>query len=235
MLGFPSRGVFVLERGLCVDSIKPIHITCDQHVTSDQLKAVEDGVEELLRLADVRVDVRVSALSHPLPRMTKRHSVLSGSLDAYAILHGVIGESVAPPAPRYDLMVVSEDLHGPETATGSGTPSVVGMTRHARGAVVSTYQLHHSGLRGRLALACLTSAVMHRLGHVFGLVSEQRAVVAASIQRPHCHPEHRCIMRKSTSVWNWAQHTNDRVRYGALCTGCTRDLRTFFSSLRTPV
>jgi predicted Zn-dependent protease len=232
MLGFPSRGVFVFERGLCVDSIKPVHITCDQQVTNEQLQAIEQGVTEILRLANMRprVEIRTTALTDPLPRVPKRHSVLSGSLDAYAILHGMIGESVAPPAPRYDVLVVSEDLHRRAENPNDHDLSVVGMTRQGRGCVISTYRLHHSGLRGRLALACLTTHVMHRLGHVFGLVSEYRPhAVSASSHRRHCHPEHRCIMRHSASIWDWARHTNDRVKYGAFCTACALDLQRHFS------
>lgn len=120
---------------------------------------------------------------------------------------------------HYDIFAVHDDMYS------GNTNFVIGLAQPGIGTTISTYRFRE--LDGRTKYECIKTETMHELGHVFGLLPEERTYNVEDSLGKHC--TNTCIMRQGLELPNdWINITNDRLRYDALCQTCTTDLREYF-------
>jgi predicted Zn-dependent protease len=120
---------------------------------------------------------------------------------------------------QYDILIVRSDIYAEEDNF------LVGIAREGFGTVISTYRFN--GLDDKLKYECIKTETMHELGHVFGLLPDNRTEDVEDSLGLHC--ANRCIMRQGLNVpEDWINMTKDRLRYDALCKRCEKDLKDYF-------
>ncbi len=126
---------------------------------------------------------------------------------------------------HYDLFVMEEDMFDPDSpGRGTGQDYAVGKSEHLRAAVISTHRIEH--IWG-LPYGCLKTEVMRQMCFMFGVPDGQRDDVTEEGRRIYC--TNVCILRSAHEApGDWEALTEDRIRHGALCPSCQRDLQRFF-------
>jgi hypothetical protein len=129
---------------------------------------------------------------------------------------------------HYDLFIMQEDMF---SAPGDGEHGpreyVVGKAQRLTAAVVSTHRIEH--IWG-LPYSYLKTEVMRQLCFMFGVPDMRRSDVTVENDGHYC--PNVCILRPAhVAPDDWQRLTEDRLRHGALCEGCTRDLRRFFQQV----
>jgi len=218
--------------------IRPVYIIHEEGVSQSHLKAVTDAVNEILVIAAAPRPIGIKnfgAWRQPNFEVgevlkdwqsvdwyidyARRACKKAGQVDASTLLNLIYKEPWQENVCHYDLMILRSDL-------GHGNLNFcVGLASKSIGALVSI--LRFLKLEPALQFECIKTVTMHEIGHVFGLVPETRTVNVNESLGKHC--TNRCIMRQGLSVpHDWINFTNDRLKYGAFCPTCQRDLQLFF-------
>ena len=120
---------------------------------------------------------------------------------------------------HYDIFVVHDDMYSGDTNF------VIGLAQSGIGTTISTHRFKQ--LDDRAKYECIKTETMHELGHVFGLIPAERTQNVEYSLGKHC--TNNCTMRQGLSLpYDWINITNDRLRYGALCSTCETDLKQYF-------
>jgi len=212
------------------NKLKPVYIMHKDASSLDR-KAVSDGIEEMLGYADVSLEVKdLGEWRHPdwlydgklKPFYSVDWYVDVGKrdrdkLDAMRMLNALHCEPWRKNG-HYDVKVVDEDMRI------EGTNFVIGVARPMIGTVISTYRFRD--LDEPLRYECVKTEAMHEFGHVLWLPYGRNYNVEDSLGL-HC--TNTCIMRQGMSVpYDWIRMSDDRIRYGALCKDCEKDLQKYF-------
>jgi predicted Zn-dependent protease len=221
--------------------IKPIFVMNDPNLSELEKRAVLSGASELLQLAGVERLIEIRDFG---PWRAAGYRAADGSLRNYksvdwylqagrqdsrkiaqlnsdTLVSALAYEPWRRIEDHYDILVVCSDIYG------EGTDFVIGSALRGIGTVISTCRF--KGLDSKTAFECIKTETMHELGHVLGLVPEERTENVEQSLGKHCL--NTCIMRQGLYVpKDWIKLTNDRLRHGALCRTCETDLRNYFST-----
>jgi len=105
------------------------------------------------------------------------------------------------------------------------TNFVIGLASPGIGTTISTYRFKQ--LDDKLRYECIKTETMHELGHVFGLIPDERTTDVEDSLGKHC--ANICIMRQGLTLpTDWINITKDRLDQGALCQPCKSDLKEYF-------
>lgn len=128
---------------------------------------------------------------------------------------------------HYDLLVIEEDMFDPATSgDGAEVGYSVGRCKPFTAAVISTHRIEH--IWG-IPYSYIKTEVMRQLCFVFGLPDASRDDVIMLQGGAFC--QNACILRPArVAPEDWETLTADRLKHGALCKGCTFDLKKFFAS-----
>lgn len=218
-------------------SVRPLYIMRDEGVTETETKAVMYGINAVLRAAgNPMVPVydlgvwRSSDWLYSDNTLAQWHSVdwyitdtlrrsRKGQLHGGEVLRLLYEEPWQEFRPHYDVLVTSHDIYD------DGCNFCIGLAIHRFGTVISTARWRP--LVPQVGMACLVTATMHEIGHVFDLVPATRKTNVEYSLGLHC--TNRCLMRQGLSVPNdWLAITADRLRGYEFCGTCRRDLRRYF-------
>lgn len=128
---------------------------------------------------------------------------------------------------HYDLLVLEEDMFDPAVPEGADSvPYVVGRCRPMSAAVISTHRIEHIW---SMSFSHIKTEVMRQLCFMFGVPAAGRDDVQADPGgRVYCM--NLCILRRAVEApGDWETLTSDRIKHGALCEACRRDLQEFFA------
>jgi predicted Zn-dependent protease len=215
-------------------------------VSELEKKAVLDGAAELLKIAGIAELItikdwgvwRADDWLNPDSSLKRNQSVEwylekgkgknnnSRQLLTDLILCELKMEPLRKKQDHYDILICLPDLNTPYL----NTEYIVGQGRDGVGTVLSTFRFRNRGLNSRELRECIKTVTMHELGHAFGLPGNGPNVYLADpddIRFGHCM--NRCVMRQGESApHDFVRMSNDRLRYGALCGDCRRELRDYF-------
>lgn len=221
-----------------IDRDRPIYIMCDNRVTAVEMKAVIDGLTQVMNVACAPQYMQIA--DYGVWR-SENHVGADGyliewnSVDWYIgrteqesrneQLHGgklltlLKNEPWQKAQPHYDIVVTTRDLYDDDC------DFCIGLAIHGFGTVISTTRFR--GLSAQDAYHCIVTETMHEVGHVFGLVPETRTSNVNCSLGLHC--TNQCIMRQGLNVpHDWQAITADRLRGHEFCGECTRDLQRYF-------
>ena len=232
----------IVRRDINPAKIKPIYIMNQPGLSAIDKTAVLEGARELIRLADVNgIEIAdFGAWQNNVYRTPdgslrefqsaewyinrgRANSRNSGQLNADALQIALLTEPWRDPRKggkdHYDIFIVHSDMYS------QNTNFVIGLAQEGIGTTISTHRFQ--GLEDRTRFECIKTETIHELGHVFGLVPNERTTYIEYSLGKHC--TNRCIMRQGLRLpTDWINFTNDRQRYGALCPTCSKDLREYF-------
>jgi len=129
---------------------------------------------------------------------------------------------------HYDLFIMEEDMFDPSACEDqAGVDYAVGRAARGTAAVISTHRIDH--IWG-IPYSYLKTEVMRQLCFMFGVPDMAREDAEVVGQAVCC--TNRCILRAARLAPDeWDILTEERIREGALCTGCEGDLRRFFEEM----
>ena len=130
---------------------------------------------------------------------------------------------------HYDLFVIEEDMFDPPSREGGGQQAdySVGKAQRFVGSVISTHRIDH--IWG-MPYSYLKTEVMRQLCFMFGVPDSRRDDVLQEGHDTYC--SNRCVLRPArVAPDDWQKLTEDRIRYGALCPACRKDLKDFFGAV----
>lgn len=210
-------------------NIKPIFIVYDSQIQSHDVKAILDGIAVILQIAGVANNIAVKNFG-VWNRSSRSYenigwyikkgfnpNVRKNQIDASAVLTECFNEPWQKITPHYDVMALSHDLYA------DNGNFIFGIGQQGFGTVLSPFRYRCDNVEAEYEL--LKTAVIHELGHVFGLVDNSRKDLDYRLG-PHC--KNRCTMRQGISLEEWAVITNDRMQHGTFCSRCVSDLRKYF-------
>jgi len=221
-------------------NIKPIHVMCEPGVEDWQLDAAISAIREVVSYTDTAG--RLTIINRGVWRcddwgsadeLTPYRSVdwyiaqgheysnRQGQLNAAAIIAGYLEEPEQELNPHYDVIIVKSDIY-----SGNDDDNfVIGFALSEHATVVSLDKFLH--LEQHIQEACIKTEVMHELGHVFGLVPEDRTDDVEDDFGLHC--TNLCVMRQGRRVpVDWITMTNERLQFRPFCEQCWFSLRQFF-------
>lgn len=209
--------------------MKPINIMYDEEIFPHQARAAFDGAREMMLLVDIKIPIRnlgvwkqsseaFGGIDWYISRAHQPH-LRRDQLNANQILTDCLNEPWQRQEAHFELILLSFNLYSGET----NNSFVLGLGCKGLGTVISTYMLGHRDQKTEYEI--LKTVVMHELGHVFGLVNEDRDDLDYRLG-PHC--ANKCIMRQGLTVPEWIGFTNDRLSGNPLCPTCQKDFRKFF-------
>lgn len=222
-------------------NLKPVYVMCQEGVATHQLDAVIRGINSLVALAMVGPHIEVINFgvwrhkswhdeqgklipfhsSDWYVQRGKEDSKRQGKLNAYTMLTALYIEKWQELKPHYDVFVVRQDMYSGE----ENNNFVIGLAYPGRCTVVSTYRFRE--LEATLQAQCVETEVMHELGHVFGLIPDDRIENVTESLGRHC--TNRCVMRQGLRLPDdWVRFTKERLQHGALCNRCQEDLQQYF-------
>jgi len=128
---------------------------------------------------------------------------------------------------HYDLLLIEEDMFDPPAGAEDSDAAAysVGRCRPFTAAVISTHRIDH--IWG-IPYSFVKTEVMRQICFMFGIPAGWREDVTKDCNGAvFC--ANRCILRPAVMAPDdWRTLTSDRVKHGALCESCIRDLRHFF-------
>lgn len=221
-----------------MSKFKPVNIVFEAGISLPQVESALCGVVEMLQLAQTPQPIPVRNFGvwrqpgynqggalQPYQSVDwyaargKQACDRANQLDVGVIMHYLENEPWQKHEPHYDVAVFSQDFCTPSTNF------VIGLGQAGLGTALSAYRF--SGL-GEMAPECLKTAVMHELGHVFGLIPRWRTQCVEESLGKHC--TNRCLMRQGLAIQNWIDMTRDRLNGPPLCNLCLNDLKNYFRS-----
>jgi predicted Zn-dependent protease len=226
------------ETGSQLSPFRPIHIMYEEGLEPDHLKAVLDATHAVLSAAGVTANVEVNNfgvwrnsgwlvgntltnwnsidwyLAHAQRASRNDHQLHGGHL-----LKLLYNEPWQKARPHYDIVVTHSDLYDDDCRF------CIGLAVHGLGTVISTNRFLK--LDARAQRECIITETMHEVGHVFGLIPEDRTDNVEMSLGLHC--TNKCIMRQGLSVpHDWIKITDDRLAGHEFCNACLRDLHRYF-------
>ena len=221
---------------------KPVYVMNQEGLSDLEKRAVLEGVQELVRLAQVGdLDIHDFGIWRQPDYKSSEGSLKSfQSVDWYvqkgretsrnrnqlnadtmqtSLLIEPWKDTQRGGKDHYDVLIVHEDMHS------QGTNFVIGLAQAGIGTVISTHRF--KGLDDRLKRECVKTETMHEVGHVFGLIPDNRTENVDYSLGKHC--ANKCVIRQGLRLPDdWINMTKDRLRYGALCQPCQRYLKAYF-------
>jgi predicted Zn-dependent protease len=215
---------------------KPIIIMNEDGVSDLEKEAVTVGIKDILEMAEVRSKVEDIGVWRSTTYCNE-----DGSLKNFQSIDWYLQKGREESRNANQLNVQSISMHLQRRGTvWKGTHRivlvlcsdiyyedknfVVGLSDKDSPVILSTFRF--KGLSEKERCQCLKTVAMHELGHMFGLPSEDRDKNVENKLGKHC--TNRCIMRQGLDVSDWLDITDDRLKYGALCSDCINDLKSYF-------
>lgn len=216
----------------------------DGRVPNWAMEAVKEGIQELVKLAAVPIEIvdkgsewtmEYEVAGHPEGSFgsaawycEQSRDKADGRIDADSICWKLEDEvllcrRLGGPY-HYNVFIGTTDL------CAKGSNFVIGAACKGAATVISVHRfLAAAGLSEEEKRECIITESIHELGHVFGLPDESRGKNLAESLGNHC--TNTCIMRQGLRVPDhWVRFSKDRKEHGALCGDCLNDLQRFFSS-----
>ncbi|MFA5175905.1 MAG: hypothetical protein WC413_01430 [Candidatus Nanoarchaeia archaeon] len=215
-----------------MNNIKPLYLMNEKGLSDLELKAVQDGIIELMDCANIKLDIKNfgvwrANISKPwwsidwYLEQGKRTSTQNNQINAGYMLDLIIQEPWRKNEDHYDVMVLHSDIYSRDTRF------VIGLASEGIGTIISVKRFKHSELGNEMKYECIKTETMHELGHVFGLVPNKRKINVEESLGKHC--TNRCVMRQGLTVpRDWINITKDRLKYKPLCEICETDLKAYF-------
>lgn len=220
-------------------NIRPVFVMCEEGVSSPQLGAVIKGIREVLEIGDIEREVEVRSLGIWRDLGYHKETVLvawksvdwyvddarratphqTGQINGDRFITLLLNEPWQELEPHYDVVVLRSDLWA------EGTNFVIGLAVKGYATVISVNRFQALPMKEQLD--CITTEAAHEVGHVFGLVSDERTENVEMSLGKHC--TNRCTMRQGLNVpTDWQAITRDRLRHGMFCAQCEKDLKGFW-------
>lgn len=217
---------------------KPVYIMNEQGISDLEKKAILDGTKELLKIASVEGIISITDFGawkgkdykNPDGSLARFQSVdwylQEGKkfsrehiqLNAEELFTYLEIEPWRKTKDHYDILATKQDMYYKDTNF------VIGIAYPCIGTVVSTYRFKN--LPDKTKYECIKTEIMHELGHAFGLVRTGRENSEYNLGQ-HC--TNKCVMRQGLRLpTDWINMTNDRLKHGALCSLCEKDLKEWF-------
>lgn len=218
---------------------RPLYVMCEEGVTVRQMGAVLNGIGEILQVAGAQCQIKINNFglwrqsgwyaNNTLKAYQSvdwyiAYGLIKSSRDnqvnAHAVIDALIEEPWQQAMRHYDVVVLKSDMYDEDCNF------VIGLALPGLGTVISINRFLQ--LEELLQLECIKTETMHEVGHVFGLVPDNRITnVEFSLGR-HC--TNRCIMRQGLRLPDdWIRITRDRLSTAsALCTQCQSNLLEYF-------
>jgi len=221
--------------------IKPLFLMNEKGLSQLEKQAILDGAKELIKIAGVEDAISITdfgawkdkGYKNPdgsLARFksvdwylqeSKKYSCRPDQLNAEELVTYLEVEPWRKSEDHYDILATSQDMY-----YDWSTDFVIGLARPYTATVVSTYRFKN--LPNKIKYGCIKTETMHELGHVFGLVKSGREKSEYKLGQ-HC--TNTCVMRQGLRLpYDWIGITNDRLKYGALCSLCEKDLKHYFKN-----
>lgn len=219
--------------------IKPVHFMCTAEALQYHDVALR-GIREVLRFAGRERQIVVRDFGvWQTPRALRggrlqpfqsigwyvlrsvRASARVGQCNATQILRDMREEPWQRDEPHYDVFLSTDDMYD----GSDGNNFSIGLTAPGFGSVISAARFTDV-VNAAIRTEYVQTAVMHEVGHLFGLVSLRRQRNVVESLGLHC--TNRCIMRQGLSVPDWYQMTLDRLSGRPFCEQCRRELQLFF-------
>lgn len=221
--------------------IKPIYIMNQPGVTPQEKNAVYSGLIDILSIAGVSLDINdfsefrtsdylVNGKLQDFKSVdwyieqAKKQSRNTRQLNAHVLQNLLIHEpwryKDEGGVNHYDVLIVKDDIY-----YFADQNFVIGGANEGMGTTISTYRFQ--GLEDRTKFECIKTQVMHEMGHVFGLIPDNRKEnIDLSLGR-HC--ANTCVMRQGLTIPDdFIRFSNDRLKYGSFCGQCLMDLKNYF-------
>ena len=223
---------------LKVSRFRPVYVMCEEGVKDDHLQAVLESLQAVLMTAGVERRVEVHNFGvwrnpgwlegntltdwnsvdwymwHARQASRNRHQVHGTYL-----LKLLYNEPWQQTLPHYDVLVTHQDLNAEDCQF------CIGLAIKGFGTVISTNRF--LSLDFDEQRECIVTEAMHEIGHVFGLVPDDRTENVEMSLGLHC--TNRCIMRQGLRVpHDWLAITGDRLAGHGFCSTCCRELKKFF-------
>ena len=222
-------------------TINPIYLMHQAGMDPVEIGAVIDGIDEILTIAGVKQAVSLKNFGvwrnpgyvegnrlkpHQSVDWYLQQGVLKSERDSQLNANTVVSHLVSEPwrmqQNHFDVVLTNIDMNGDNQGN-----FVIGSAIRDIGTIISTNRF--SDLDDRSKYECIKTAAMHEVGHVFGLPRENRGHSLEYSLGPHC--TNSCVMRQGLTVpHDWINFSKDRLRTGAICGSCFRDLRAYFGA-----
>ncbi len=219
--------------------LRPVNLMFDEGVTALEQQAVISGLAQVMEIANPPQHMSVNNFGvwrNPT-WFQGGHLTSWNSVDWYVAyiaqqsrkdqLHGgkllqlLYSEPWQEDRPHYDVLVTSHDIYDDDC------DFCIGLAITDFATVISTARFRE--LEQHTAYHCIVTETMHEVGHVFGLVPDNRTRNVERSLGLHC--TNRCIMRQGLEVpHDWLHITADRLNGHGFCRTCTEDLRRYFWS-----
>jgi predicted Zn-dependent protease len=234
---------FLNEAQINPRKIKPVYVMFQDNVGALEKAAVLDGIYELRNIAEVpRPEIynlgtwksrnytngrNLNPYQSTDWYLEQGHNSSRNShqLNAATMLNKLFDEPWRKPnlggRDHYDVLVVREDMYE------GNNNFLIGLAFPSIGTVMSTYRF--KDLMADDKYDCIRTESTHEVGHVFGLVPEDRTTNIEDSLGKHC--TNVCTMRQGLRVpIDWQEISKDRLNFGALCPQCGNDLKNYFRS-----
>jgi predicted Zn-dependent protease len=210
-------------------NIRPIFVTHNGRIHSHEEEAILDGIATILRIAGVAGHIEVKNFgswnngNQPYEdidwyvQRAYNPRVRKNQIDAGAVLTECLNEPWQKTTPHYDVMAISHDLYV------DNNNFVFGIGQRGLGTIISPFR--YRCWDAEIEYELFKTAVIHELGHVFGLVDNSRKDLDYRLG-PHCR--NICAMRQGMNLDEWAVITDDRMKYETFCPRCAKDLKKYF-------
>ncbi|MFA6397638.1 MAG: hypothetical protein WDK96_02210 [Candidatus Paceibacterota bacterium] len=216
---------------------RPVYIMFDKEVEPLYTKAVLQGINTILRFANV--EGRLPAHNFGVWRnnnwrqgvnLTEWNSIdwyiqrverqsRQGQLDGDKLLLLLMTEPWQKNNRHYDVLVTNKDLYT------EGCNFCIGLAIHEFGTIISTNRFQN--LNPNQAYECIVTETIHEMGHVFGLIPHTRKKNVENSLGLHC--TNKCVMRQGMKVpHDWLNITIDRLNGHNFCDECLNDLKNYF-------
>ncbi len=221
-----------------LNTIRPLRVMHQEGVTFFQLRPVLDGIDEVLKLAMAKDRIEIFQMENWRSINYKQGSTLvpwksfdwyleeakakkskTGKINPRHLLDLNMEDVQSHSVRTYTVMVVLSDLTVPNFGF------VVGGSMRCVGAVISLHRF--LPLVTPLDAECIKTLTMHEVGHMFGLLPDDRTLDVEMSLGKHCTKI--CTMRQGLNVpRDWRKMTQDRLHYGPYCQICQNDLVKYF-------
>ncbi|MDO8516688.1 MAG: hypothetical protein Q7S33_01050 [Nanoarchaeota archaeon] len=204
--------------------IKSLFIQYQKGISNLEKRAVMDGAKEMIDLANAK-PIRIVNLGENLDYIQGGQNTSKNNfqLNANTMINKLSFESQKDIAKynksHYNLIVLNSDIYS------GNNDFILGLAMGGIGTILSTYRFQKFYEKGKYE--CIKTETMHELGHVFGLIADSRKDNIEMNLGKHC--TNKCIMRQGITLPDdWIEISKDRLKYGAFCPECSRDLKKYF-------
>lgn len=221
--------------------MKPIYIMFQVGLPTDVINAACHGIAEMLTIANLSGKVKNFGVWRSSNWLTGNTLNAYESVDWYCsyaldenrnqlhcgkLMEALVAEPWQQNEPHLDIVILKDDLFD----TGNNACNwCLGYGVRGYMAISSFNRIQNVSNNRRIQLECFKTIVMHEVGHMLGLVNENRTDIVDNLGW-HC-TNNKCIMRQGLRVYDWVQYTFERQQSSSpLCLHCQQDLRNYVSS-----